>query len=269
MLDRSIRVAIDRVGISQVFADLAPVFSSHDAVIMNLEGPITTFPTVSVGTVPGTPNNFRFTFDPSVLEYLKTFPLIVNIGNNHIRDFNLEGVQQTKKYLEEADIPYFGNSGFEAEPSERVLLLENENGTIAYVNYNQFIADGYNTAMADLEFASTQSRADLVVLYTHWGSEYVEVPNSTIKNQAIAFFDAGADLIVGTHPHVIQPWEDVQGKRVYYSLGNTVFDQYFSAATRRGMLVSAEWDGLDLEFSEQYVLMEGSGRTILEESDLN
>lgn len=78
---------------------------------------------------------------------------------------------------------------------------------------------------------------DLIFVYAHWGNEYAPQPNQAIINQAQQLIAAGADLVVGAHPHVVQPADSHQGCPIYYSLGNLVFDQYFSPEVKRGQLL--------------------------------
>ncbi|MDD3679599.1 MAG: CapA family protein, partial [Candidatus Shapirobacteria bacterium] len=100
MFDRHIRLAGQNLGYDFVFSDLKELFFDYDLVIANLEGPITDNASVSLGTMPGTPQNFIFTFDPQVAGLLADHNIrIVCLGNNHILNFGQKGLDSTKQYL--------------------------------------------------------------------------------------------------------------------------------------------------------------------------
>ncbi len=109
MFDRSIRTAMRKRGNDFPLVPLKDLFTQSDIVVANLEGPITDNFSRSEGSVIGSRENYFFTFDPSVAKSLKDAGVgMVNLGNNHILNFNEEGVVQTKKYLEAAEVGYFG-----------------------------------------------------------------------------------------------------------------------------------------------------------------
>lgn len=237
MLDRNIRIKAEAAGnYDYLLADVQPLFDAADLVVVNLEGPITDNPSRSVGSVPGSTNNYFFTFDPVVVSSLVKWGMTVSLGNNHMSDFGADGRAQTYANLDAASIPYFGY----IEPGQErpAYLITTVNGMqIGLVNYNQFVSGGWERTLADI--AEVRPLVDVLIVYPHWGNEYVQ-ENQTIKNMAYQLIDAGADLVVGSHPHVVQGVEDYQGQRIYYSLGNMVFDQYFEEAVQNGLLVTAE-----------------------------
>lgn len=265
MFDRSIRSSIDENGVDFILSELYPLFSTYDAVVANLEGPVTDNPSISLGSEPGSARNFSFTFSPLITDLLKKSNIsIVNLGNNHITNFGTDGIIQTKKYLIESTINYFGDTGNETQSTERVLIKIINNQTIAFVNYNQFAASGFEHALEDVAFANADPTVDTIIVYTHWGNEYVPTANTVIQNQAHSIIDAGADLIIGSHPHVIQNKEVYNGKTIYYSLGNFVFDQYFSKETTEGLLVAVEIvDDGNMTFYEIPVRLLVTGKTVL------
>ena len=143
------------------------------------------------------------------------------------------------------------------------MAFLNKNGLkIAFLNYNQFEQDAEKKTLEDIKTAQN-SKADEIILYTHWGKEFVPEAADDIKNLAHEFVDAGVDLIIGTHPHVIQNKEEYRGKMIYYSLGNFIFDQYFSPETQKGMLVQVEIDSSKkMQFKESYVKIQNNGQTL-------
>lgn len=263
MLDRAIRTRMETHGVDFALDRLTSTFYTYDMVVANLEGTITTSPTRSVDTVVDDPNHFMFTFDPSVapMLYRNNFQ-IVSLANNHSDDFGVDGVMQTKQYLSDAGISFFGNTGFEEQPRDRVFVRSGTSPGLAFVGYNQFVTDGLETALADIKYATTA--AELVIVMPHWGPEYQPVANDDIINEAHQLIDAGADLIIGSHPHVVQQREEYHGKTIFYSLGNFVFDQYFDERFQKGLLVGVDIfsDGT-MQFTEIPIKTESTGQTLL------
>ena len=231
MFDRHIREAVEKYGSGDYDYILAPLkekLSDYDLVIGNLEGPITNKKSVSINTKIGEGKNFIFTFDPTVAKVLAENNIkLVNLGNNHILNQGEKGLEQTKKYLDEAGVQYFGD----ADNLETEFPSGN---SVSFVSYNYSIPDSAETAIEEIKSAKEQS--NLVIVCPHWGTEYkVGDPGKTVRALAHRFVDAGADAVIGTHPHVIQESEEYKGKKIYYSLGNFVFDQYFQKETMEGL----------------------------------
>lgn len=263
MFDRSIRQSMEKRGSDFVLMPLRETLLSYDAVIANLEGPITTFPSKSVNSTFGSTNNYIFTFHPDIVSMLNDFNFsLVSLGNNHIRNFGVEGITQTKNFLREGGIGFFGNTGEESSSQERIYFMEKENKRLAFVGVNQFVANGFAVGEEDILFAREQS--DIVIVLPHWGNEYWPESGDVIKKQAHRFIDLGADLIIGSHPHVVQQVEEYQGKKIYYSLGNFVFDQYFDEEVKKGLLVGLEIypDGR-MDFKEIPIQLKLNGQTTL------
>ena len=277
MLDRGIRyysqkAAEDRAN-DFVFEKIHGKLLENNLVVGNLEGPITNNSSVSITAETETPNSFFFTFDPSWAKTLFDNKIrLVNLGNNHILNFGAAGLAETKNYLKEAGVDYFG-----APDYPKNIATEINGVKITFINYNEF------SAYAEIEESSVieeikktslrraESKTDIIIVYTHWGAEYMPEPAPEIKKLARAFIDAGADLIIGSHPHVIQPIEIYKGKRIYYSLGNFIFDQYFSEETKMGLGVVLKIEktsggkNLKLEFEEINFYMQENSQTVISE----
>ncbi len=229
MLDRQNRILMDRKGVGFFTEKLERLFWGQDLNVVNLEGPITDKPSVSVGQPVENPNHFRFTFDSEqAINFLEANRInLVNIGNNHILNFHNEGLEQTEEILTKNSIGYFGDPLDLAKMS----IIKNVGGRkIGFVNYNQFAGFFPEQIVEIIKTLKTQS--DFVIVYPHWGQEYKLVNNERQQKLAHLFIDAGADLIIGAHPHVVQPIEIYKNKVIFYSLGNFVFDQYFSEDVR-------------------------------------
>jgi gamma-polyglutamate biosynthesis protein CapA len=265
MFDRYIRLFAKEKGYDFIFADLKELFFSYDLVMANLEGPITDNPSVSLGTIPGTPKNFIFTFDPEVASVLANNNIgVVCLGNNHILNFGQAGLESTKQYLSGAGVDFFGFTG---DDENRTLVKKIGSLNFGFVNYNQFHEGGLLAAQEDI--ASLKERVDWLILYAHWGHEYQPRAGTTIEKLARDFIDQGVDLIIGTHPHVVGQKEIYQGKTIYYSLGNFVFDQYFSPEVTKGLLVGVEINEQTgvINIKEWPIVMLSGGETALDRAN--
>lgn len=258
MFDRSIRVAMQEHGDDFVLSCLADTLAKADLVVANLEGPITDNPSVSVGSTPGGANNFTFTFPTSTAQLLKRHNVaLVNLGNNHIMNFSRDGLLQTKRYLDEAGVKYFGDP--DAGESDRVARLEIRGIPFSFVNWSDWTSDKTDHTVAQVREESEAGR--VVVVYTHWGEEYIPATERT-KILARQFVDAGADIVIGSHPHVIQEHEEYNGTHIYYSLGNMIFDQYWNEDVRTGLMLDVVFNGSDVEsIREVEVYLERDRRT--------
>jgi len=259
MFDRGIRYYASKNGGNDfIFNKISSVLSKNDLVIANLEGPITANKSISSNTVPGSTDNYFFTFDPSVAKTLfKQNIKLVDLGNNHILNYGTDGVVSTERYLDGANVNYFG-----APNGQRSIIREINGVKVGFVSYNEFAKDQAADVVSEIK--KIRSRADFVFVFCHWGVEYSATPTDEQKDFAHQFIDAGADLVVGSHPHVIVPMEEYKGKRIYYSLGNFIFDQYFQNDVRNGLGVVVEINKSPrkMDFSEKHFYLNSNGQTI-------
>ncbi|MCX6720005.1 MAG: AmmeMemoRadiSam system protein B [Candidatus Staskawiczbacteria bacterium] len=259
MFDRGIRYYANQNGGNDfIFDKILSELNENDLVVVNLEGPITSNKSISSGTVPGSTNNYFFTFDPSVAKTLFDKNIrLVDLGNNHITNFETAGIKSTQTYLSNANVDYFG------APGSNLSVIKNIGGVkIGFVSYNQFAGENPENIVAEIAKIKTQS--DVTIVFSHWGIEYKLTEADFQKDLAHKFINAGADLIIGSHPHVIQPMEEYNGKRIYYSLGNFIFDQYFDENVRNGLgvVVKINKTTKQLEFSEKHFYLGPNGQTI-------
>jgi poly-gamma-glutamate synthesis protein (capsule biosynthesis protein) len=264
MFDRAIRRAAQWRGNDYVFAGVKELFSQNDLVIANLEGPITDRPSVSLSAGPQKKNHYVFTFDRTLAGTMKKNHItLVNLGNNHVLDQGEAGLKETLHYLNRAGVDHFGAPD---GAGSRSLIKELGGVKMGFVNFNQFSPGSVENTLA--EIAGLRPLADLVVLYAHWGAEYHRSPGSRIQNLARRFIDQGADLVVGSHPHVVQEKETYRGKMIYYSLGNFVFDQYNDKDACRGLAlrVSIDPGPLNMTFQEIPLELTKTGQTRIVEN---
>jgi len=264
MFDRGIRYYAQKNGGNEfIFDKISPFLSANDLVVANLEGPITDEKSISANAGLASIDSYFFTFDPSLAETLFQENIrLVDLGNNHILNFGQPGLDSTEKYLSGANIDYFGEPGGEKSAVEDIGGIK-----IAFVSYNEFsgndIGDEQKATIAEIK--KIRSESDILVVFSHWGVEYSLAPTDGQKELAHQFIDAGADLVVGAHPHVIEPVEIYNGKIIYYSLGNFIFDQYFNKDARTGLGVTVKIDRTtkQLDFSEEKFYLGDNGQTLL------
>ncbi len=266
MLDRQNRILLNRRGAGFFTEKIERLFWGQDLNVANLEGPITTRSSLSVGQPVENPNHFRFTFEPrGTINFLQANRInLVNLGNNHILNFGSKGLKETENFLRKTQVDYFGDP---LDLKQMGVIEEVGGRKIAFVNYNQFRK--FSSAEVAKLVTKMKEKSDLVIVYAHWGEEYKLVNNARQQQLAHQFIEAGADLIVGSHPHVVQPIEVYQGKAIFYSLGNFVFDQYFSRDVRSELALLVTIKDGRFEFTllplfrqnnGQLVLMEGAQR---------
>lgn len=260
MLDRYIRTVLDSKGPAFVFGGVSSLLSSPDITIGNLEGPITNGPSRSVGTMVGHKDNMRFTFAPTTASMLAGNGFdVVSIGNNHINDAETIGIESTKRYLTASGIVFVGDP---LRTTKEPVVREIKGYRIGFVGYNQFYGADEDHTLQVIQDARRQN-LDAVVVLAHWGEEYTTTPPLEVRALAQKMSDAGATLIIGTHSHVIGESEDIGNTRVYYSLGNFVFDQYFDENVRCGLAVGVTLTEEEVEYTETRIGMHEDGRTDL------
>ncbi|MDO8499539.1 MAG: AmmeMemoRadiSam system protein B [bacterium] len=232
MLDRSVAKAIDKNGPGYLLDDLAGgegrFFAGVDAVGANLEGPF-------ANVRRDTSKSIAFRFDPSLIAELKKYNFTtLNCANNHTYDMGADGFSESLANLNKAGIDCYGAQYSVGEKS--VLYKTVGNFNVAFVGLNDT-----NTRL-DMDDVSkiikeAKTKADKVVVNIHWGEEYKNISNTRQRAVAHAMIDAGADAIIGHHPHVVEEMEIYNNRPIFYSLGNFIFDQYFSKETQEGLSV--------------------------------
>lgn len=257
--DRQIRQVMEEKGGDYIFSCIDPLLKRADLVVGNLEGPITSKVSISVGTLVGSPDNFKFTFPTSTASLLFKHNIrVVGLGNNHINNFGQLGIAETENYLKKANVDFFGGAG-ESEPLHRL----NINGVLlSFISYNQF--GGQSELKVLDQIRNEKAAGRIVIVFAHWGEEYID-PSDQLRETARFFADGGASLIVGTHPHVVLPHEVIGKATVYYSLGNFIFDQYFNAFVRNGLTLMLSINEDQISIKEHPVVLNRDGTTCLAE----
>jgi poly-gamma-glutamate synthesis protein (capsule biosynthesis protein) len=199
----------------------------------------------TIGTAEDKP--FTFRAHPRVLKLLKKHFDAVSLANNHTGDFGHAAFDQMLDHLNQAKMPFFGG-GRDLHQAHQPLLFQRKGITIAVLGYNEFFPRSFEAdadrpgsawsddeqVVADIKAAREVHHADVVIPFMHWGVE--DEPLATTRQQSLArlMIDAGADAVVGSHPHVTQNIELYKGRPIVYSLGNFVFDGYSSVENTTG-----------------------------------
>jgi len=248
MLSRYVsRNAHQRNDPSWPFRQIAPFFEAADIAFINLESPFTE------RTKPFD-RGMVFGASPDMLEGLRLAGIdVVSTANNHARDCGDKGIEFTLQLLKDNGIAAAG-TGLTEDLAHAGAMLE-RNGTrfglLAYT-YDQrngnYQDDDNRIAVMDIgrlreDLCSLKQRADVAIVSMHAGNEYQRKQNSRQTAFARAAIDAGATVVVGHHPHVVQPVEQYEAGVIFYSLGNLIFDQSEPPGTERGLMAEVTFSG--------------------------
>ena len=184
---------------------------------------------------------FTFRAKPEYVSYLHDLGVdIVSLANNHSYDYGEQGLLDTLQTLKEAQIPYVGAGINEEEASAPVYFIVNDM-KIAFVSATQIerldnpdtkeatetspgVFRCWNAEKLLQVVAKAKEESDFVIVYVHWGTENQEETDWAQNKQAPELVEAGADLIIGDHPHILQRIDVINGVPVIYSLGNFWFN---------------------------------------------
>lgn len=247
MLDRHVGERIKKYGLDYIFEKLASsteenFFLDYDLIGCNLEGAVT-----NNGAYYNPIMSYDFAFAPDLIEQLKKYNFnFFNLANNHFADQGERGIIETRNNLDEIGINYSGcKDGKIGDCSYKILNIANKKIGIAGFSmvYGKFDIEKTNNIARQL--AST---TDWVIVNIHWGAEYEHQFNKIQQKTAHNLIDAGADIIIGHHPHVVQGIEAYKNKLIFYSLGNFIFDQYFSRDTQAGLAVEINITDNNIQF---------------------
>ncbi len=278
MVGSWVKEEIRRNGYDYPFRQIQPLLKEADLVFANLEAPFGT---------RGTPVEKTYTFlvDTALVGVLKAGRVnLVSIANNHILDYGEEALQETMQLLKRQGIA-FGGAGRNLTEARRAALLQIKGTKIALVAYSLTFPKSFwaTDSSAGACFPShtfvyrdiqkLKRENDLVIVSCHWGEELRETPKPYQVKLAHRLINAGADVVLGHHPHVVQGIEVYRGKIIAYSLGNFIFGSY-SENVRDSMILSLKFAGNEFlsgkvfplwvynrEVNFQPRLLEGNART--------
>lgn len=219
-------------GITSILSsDLIEKMVSADITMVNLEFPFSTRGTKMED------KQYTFRADPSRCNILKEMGVdIVSLANNHTLDFGTEALLDTISTLNDNNILSVG-AGTDLDSAKKPSVITVNGRNIAILGasrvipvtdwnatkYSPGVFTTYDPTLLIEEIKKAKESNDVVIVYVHWGIEKEEYPKEYQRTMAKQYIDAGADLVIGSHPHVLQGIEYYNGKPIVYSLGNFIF----------------------------------------------
>jgi poly-gamma-glutamate synthesis protein (capsule biosynthesis protein) len=203
-------------------AKTADFLRTADLTLINLEAPL-------VKDCPVTMVGMVFCGSEQFVQGLKLADIdAVNIANNHSLNWNEEGLDQTVQLLNNNGMVISGG------PTGRLTTKTVKGQTIGFLGWDLLSAYDENSLLAAV--GEADPKTDQLIISLHWGTEYTYYPENWQRQLAHRLVDKGADLIVGNHPHWIQPIEIYKNKVIIYAHGNFIFDQEWSPETKIGFI---------------------------------
>ena len=247
------------------FAGFAQLFKNADIRIGNLECVVATIGSPEEDK----PNVFRVS--PKSLKFLKRHFDAVGLANNHSGDFGPQAFAQMLGLLDKAGLGVYGG-GMNLAKAHTPWIVERKGLRVAILGYDEFQprtfeADTDKPGVAwsedaqvvrDIKAARSQYKADVVIPIMHWGWED-PIANERQRKLARLMIDAGADAVIGGHPHQVQDTETYQGKPIFYSLGNFVFDGFSDPVNNIGWALRMELDRSGVRKVEVHIAKIGPG----------
>ncbi len=256
IIDLKTKLSVNNGGFDILFENIAQEFSTSDYVVANMEFPV---------APPYTSKAFIFNCPPPVLDAFKKINInIVSIANNHILDQGYEGLIATLKMLESKGMQYTGIAKKNGSFQNGIIIGDVlKVGIIAYTGVMNYelspkyknsisINNFYDSKKVLNDISEIKSKCDFLVMIAHIGNEYSTQPSKKDMNIIRMYCEAGVDCVIGHHPHVIQPVEQIKttegrGCTVFYSLGNFIANQSsihadngsnVKLSTREGIIVN-------------------------------
>lgn len=231
----------------QIAGNVAPVTRQCQLVVANLEA---SWDREGLDQPAGGPEKTHVRTNPSVVKLLKQLNVsVVSAANNHSFDFGFHGWAALRAKLQAAGVRCVGGGADLNDAAQPLVFQRNGNriGLLAYADPDcgAILADvdtpganPFDLARAVAEIRDLKKSCTCVVVCFHWGEERVQMPSPKLRGWARQLARAGADIVAGHHPHVLQGYEQVHGSHVFYSLGNflmaDVFDNGRCTARYRG-----------------------------------
>lgn len=245
MLGRYVKEVSNRYGDEFIFRHVKPFFNQSDYVIGNYETPVLKYNESSYTTVEGA---IELSTDETDVQAIKKAGFnVVSLANNYTMTHGPKAMRETIDVFKKYKIDTVG-AGTNEEEAKMVSYKEVDGVRIASVGFTDTFSasmvagktsPGVLPANPNYIFEVIQqakANADLVLVNAHWGQEYDVEPSLRQQGLAKAMVDAGADIIVGHHPHVLQSVDVYKGSVIFYSLGNFVFDQGWSSTKNTALV---------------------------------
>ena len=243
MLGDHARNALKRGGIDYPFEAILPLLKSASIVLGNLEGPLARMSAREA-------RNYSYRVNPDLAAALTRAGInVLTLANNHALDCGREGVLETLEALASAGADAIG-AGADRRAAHQPLIRRAGPWRVGLLGYywNQrcaATADLPGAAMATpdnlkADIGALKDRVDRVLVTFHWGVPYYSRPSQKNRARARLAVDCGADVVIGHHPHIVQPFEIYRGRPIFYSVGNFTFGSRNSHA--EGLLVAIRFE---------------------------
>ena len=234
LIGNAVSANYDAGGMDGVLSkDMQDILKNADIVMVNEEFPF------SERGVQMEDKQFTFRMNPRYVSLFKDMGVdIVSLANNHVLDYGAEALSDTFMTLDEAGILYAGAGESEERAKEPQIIEVNgkkygflaASRVLPVASWNvENTAPGvfstYDATALVEEIKKVRAECDYLTVFVHWGLERKEYPESYQKTLAMQYIDAGADAVIGSHSHCLQGVEYINGKPVFYSLGNFLFGQ--------------------------------------------
>jgi poly-gamma-glutamate capsule biosynthesis protein CapA/YwtB (metallophosphatase superfamily) len=255
MLARGVEWQIAKNGINYPLHKVVDFLSAPDLTIGNFEGTIRPEPNQEL-------DGFTFDTTPAIANMVHDAGIdVLSLSNNHSDNYGSTILQSTRQALSNLGFTVFGDPYNSAQFVEHVTVNDLP---ISFIGFHAFGEDP-ESILATI--ASEKSAGYFVIILPHWGNEYEFTPSAAQTEAAHMFVDAGADAIIGAHPHVIQTYENYQGVPIIYSLGNFLFDQDWSIPTQQGLILGFDISSESIAMTFTPISVVKSQVSIMENED--
>ncbi len=243
------------------FAYVKGIMREADITVVNLETTIATNGTPQIKT-------HVFRSPPEVLRFLTNAGVdVVSLANNHAMDYGAEAMFAMREHLREYGIRHAG-AGSNWQDAIRPVIITQKNISLAilcagFQKPEELLATDKRPGTAGLRWrrilslvTNLRNEVDYIIFFVHWGWEYIVPPlaDQQVSN-AHALIDAGVDVIVGHHPHIIQGFEIYRGKPIFYSVGNFLFPQWGIKEARPAIVIALDLTKTNGTVSAQHYII--------------
>ncbi|ALZ62450.1 CapA family protein [Bacillus cereus] len=257
MFDWQLRPIIEKNGADYPFQHVKEEIKKADISFVNLESAFTTKEKKAPGQL------FWIKSDPSTLQAIKNTGYdIVNIGNNHTLDYGQDGLLDTISHVEKLKFPYIG-AGKNAKDAYTAREMTVKGKKFKFLSFVRFmpdsnwvagenkpgVANGYDLNLVTKTIKEQKKDADYLIVYMHWGVEKSNRPVEYQKQYVSKMVEAGANAIVGSHPHWLQGFEYYNKVPIAYSLGNFLFPSYVNGKSAETGVLTLTFKGKDVQMS--------------------
>jgi poly-gamma-glutamate capsule biosynthesis protein CapA/YwtB (metallophosphatase superfamily) len=262
MMDWSIKDTVKTKGTDYPFRYVKEEVTASDYAVVNLETAVTNHTDIFS-------KEYNFKSDPISLQGLKNAGFdLISLANNHTMDYEKKGLMDTMNHINAYDMSYIGagSDTEEAYKSKEVMIKGKKFRFLAFSRVlpstswvagenSPGLANGYSLDLIEDIVRRESKLCDYLMIYMHWGKERSKHPEPYQVTYARTMIDAGADAIIGSHPHVLQGFQHYKGKPIAYSLGNFLFPDYVKGnSAETGLLkINIINEKMSMQFKPYYI----------------